>query len=41
MTGLAENNLVNEVVAVHNGNEALDYFNYRGSLPAGQTAMKS
>jgi CheY-like chemotaxis protein len=29
MTGLAENNLANEVVAVHEGNEALDYLNCR------------
>jgi CheY-like chemotaxis protein len=32
MTGLAENNLANEVVAVHDGSEALDYLNYRGKF---------
>ena len=36
MTGLAENNLANEVVAVHDGSEALDYLNYRGKF-AGRT----
>ncbi|MGD0885630.1 MAG: response regulator [Thermodesulfovibrionales bacterium] len=29
ITGLAENNLANAVVAVHDGNEALDYLNCR------------
>ncbi|MGD0886542.1 MAG: response regulator [Thermodesulfovibrionales bacterium] len=32
MTGLAENNLVNEVVAVHDGEEALDYLHCRGKF---------
>jgi DNA-binding response OmpR family regulator len=32
MTGLAENNLANEVVAVHDGAEALDYLYYRGKF---------
>ncbi|MGD1074605.1 MAG: response regulator [Thermodesulfovibrionales bacterium] len=36
MTGLADDNLANEVVAVHDGSEALDYLNYRGKF-AGRT----
>ncbi len=34
--GLAENNLANRVVAVRDGEEALDYLNYRGKF-AGRT----
>ncbi|MGD0886793.1 MAG: response regulator [Thermodesulfovibrionales bacterium] len=36
MTGLAENKLANEVVAVHDGSEALDYLQCRGKF-AGRT----
>jgi CheY-like chemotaxis protein len=36
MTGLAENNLANEVVAVHDGEDALDYLNCCGKF-AGRT----
>jgi len=32
ITGLAENNLANRVVVVHDGEEALDYLNYRGKF---------
>jgi DNA-binding response OmpR family regulator len=32
MTGLAEHNPATEVVAVNDGNEALDYLNYRGKF---------
>jgi DNA-binding response OmpR family regulator len=32
MTGLAENNLANEVTAVRDGEEALDYLSYRGKF---------
>jgi CheY-like chemotaxis protein len=35
MTGLAENNLVNEVVAVHDGEEALDYLHCHGKFAGG------
>ena len=36
ITGLNQNNLANRVVVVHDGEEALDYLNYRGKF-AGRT----
>ena len=36
ITGLSENNLANEIVADHSGDEALDYLKYRGKY-AGRT----
>ena len=32
ITGLAENNLAGRVIAVHDGEEALDYLHYRGKF---------
>jgi|GEM_PF-2484727 len=39
ITGLAENNLANRVVVVHDGEEALDYLNYRGKFAGRRGAI--